>query len=719
MRLVLRGVAPFFIAMCVVAGVAGCGSHGTPMLPGVPVKPTGVIFSAQPPTSLALNASATIDAVTLYATGSAANTQNTQVTYAVSCGTANGCGALNASPLAGAVNYTAPAATPSGGTVTVTATSVANPALSVSATIKIVPPIPINVTFFAPPPASLELGANVPLRAQITNDVSANPEVNWTVTCGGTACGSFSPTTTVSEAATTYTVPSAIPGGGTVTVTATSVTDPTQSISANIAIAMPGPMLADGTYVFQLSGPSSASANFVTGAFAAKGGAIVGGEQDAIFNDSENGPYSNFQQITGGNYTTSPDGNLQISLQLPLNGVETLNGTLTSGGHGFIGGIDGVIGNGTLELQTGTAAPSGGYAFLMGPGDLYNSSPSIGGILNVDSAGGISGEGSMVDVSFPLSRINGAQTLAASTVSTPDAYGRVMFQLNPGTNSTLSVLDMAGYMVDAAHIRIDLLGDPNNGNSVVGESGGIALGQGANTGKFSEGLVAGSSYVFGAAGNDQNGTLQLAGLLTFHVGGGVSGMLNWNDLTGKTPQGPLAFTGTYTIDSDGALTLSNLSDGTTFNYALHLYLDGNGGGVVLSNDVNDVFAGRAYRQQGSAFTAGSFSGSYGLNASLFQMPPSHVPQTGTAVGPVTVTAGTNTNSLSGIADNGNGGANYALTGSFTPGATGVFEGTIAGFDSANRNAGSTFTLYLVDGTQGVAIETDNSLLTLGRLALAQ
>jgi hypothetical protein len=47
----------------------------------------------------------------------------------------------------------------------------------------------------------------------------------------------------------------------------------------------------------------------------------------------------------------------------------------------------------------------------------------------------------------------------------------------------------------------------------------------------------------------------------------------------------------------------------------------------------------------------------------------------------------------------------------------VYEGSLAGFDSASPTKANTFTLYMVDGTQAVAIETDNSQLTLGRLAL--
>jgi hypothetical protein len=49
----------------------------------------------------------------------------------------------------------------------------------------------------------------------------------------------------------------------------------------------------------------------------------------------------------------------------------------------------------------------------------------------------------------------------------------------------------------------------------------------------------------------------------------------------------------------------------------------------------------------------------------------------------------------------------------------VFAGTLAGFDNASYTNPDNFTFYLVDGTQSVMIETDNTQLTLGYLELQQ
>jgi hypothetical protein len=679
-------------------------------------QPTSVIFVSTPPSSLAVNASATIYAAATYPINSLIG--NTLVTYSISCGSSNACGTLSAGDEVGATVYTAPPAIPSGTTVTVTATSVANTSLSRSTTITIVPPIPISVTFFGAPPASLQVSASFALRALITNDVTANPEVKWTVTCGATVCGSFSPAITGSEVATTYSAPAAIPPGDSVTVTATSVTDPTKSASASIVITAAAPTLADGTYVFQISGAPGNVGTFITGTVVAKSGAITGGEQDATSDDGEGDEYTLFSQIAGGSYATTPDGNLEINIEVNPNEIETLSGTLASGSHGLIAGFDGVSGSGTLDLQTSKAAPAGGYAISLYGIDYYSSPSWIGGILNIDSPGGISGNGSVLDIIGWPFYYGPALSLAASTVSAPDAFGRVEIQLNPGASLSPPRFDLAGYIVDAAHIRLNQLSDPAYSYVYSGISGGTALGQGASTGKFSPASVAGTSYVFAVQGEDMRGPLQIAGVVTLSAGGGATGTLNWNDLSGGAPQNPLAFTGAYTVDPTGRVTLSNLTDGATFKYSLHLYLTGNGSGLVLSSDADDVFSGQAFQQQAGAFSAASFNGGYGLNASLYDTTAFYgEPTWENVVGPLLAVPNAAADDVTGFADYGAGSADFAVSGSFTAASNGALGGTLAGFDSASPTKANTFTLYMVDGTQAVAIETDNSQLTLGRLVL--
>ena len=709
--------APFSLVLFVaIAGLAGCGLGSLPPITPPQPTPTSVIFVQAPPASLAVNAKANVYAATIFsAPGSG---ENSAATYSISCASPGACGTLTPSDEGGAVTYTAPAAIPSGSVVTITATSVANTSLTRSASVTIVPPIPISVSFLATVPASLQVNSSMSLSANIQNDTSANPQVKWTVTCGSANCGSFSAAETGSENPTSYAAPPTIPSGNSVTITATSVTDPTKSVSGSVIITAAASTLANGTYVFEIAGNSEGSGNFVTGVLVAQNGKITGGEQDSV-TDNGDGPYSTLSQITGGSYATTPDGNLAISIQAQEGAADTLNGTLASGQKGFIDGIDGTLGTGTLDLQTATSAPSGGYAISLDAGSPYGDSLWIAGIVNVDSPGGISGKGSILDVNAGGAYFSGTQMLGASTISAPDAFGRVQFTLNPGANSTMPVLYVAGYEIDASHMRVVDVGNVDNSFVVPGIAGGAALAQSAATGSFTGATVAGASYVFGAEGEDGQGTLQLAGVLTLNAGGSASGMLNWNDLSASVPKNPVAFTGTYTVDPTGRVTLTNLTDGSTFKYSMHLYLDGQGSGLALSTDQDDLFAGQVFAQQAAAFTAASFTGNYGMNASADSYSLNGLSYLSNAVGPFTAMANSGADDLSGYADVGPGLADFAISGAFTPAANGVFTGSLAGFDTRSPTAADPFALYLVDGTQGIAIETDNVQLTLARFGLVQ
>jgi len=709
-----RGILPL-AGLGILIGLAGCGSLPPITLPTQPSQPISVLFIEAPTGTLAVNASVTIYAI-------AENSpSNSLATYTMSCGSPNACGTFSTSDEGGAVVYTAPAAVPSGATVTITAAAVADSTKSISATVTIVPPIAIAVSFFGTVPASLQVNAAAPFRALITNDVSANPLAKWTVTCKSSTCGSFSPASTTSEESTTFTAPAAIPSGTSVTVTATSVTDPTKSVSTNVVIVPQAPTLANGTYVFQLMGPGGSATNFVTGVLVAQNGSITGGEQDSVSYESDSEgdiyPYASLSgPITGGTYATTPDGNLQITLNLSQNVSETLNGALASGQHGFTAQLYGSMGSGTLDLQTAATAPSGGYAISMYGGDQFSDPVWIGGILNVDSAGGISGNGSVLDLvgesGFGIP--NGKQSLAASTVSAPDQFGRVQFQLNPSQSSYLPIQGVVGYIVDATHIRLISLPTNNIGVS-EGAMGGVALGQGASTGHFSSSSIAGSSYVLGAANQTPYATFQVAGVLATNSSGAVTGAISWNDLSGSQPLAPISVKGTYAVDSTGRVTLSNVTDGSGFNYSMELYLSGDGNALLLSESGDQEFVGQAFQQQSAAFTVDSLSGTYGLNAgqSVQQLNYGWSSMAGT----VTSVPGNGADTLAGFADSGNGAADFALSGSFTPATNGVFSGTIAGLNPASRTAGDSVTLYLVNSTSAIAIETDDSQLTLGYLQL--
>jgi hypothetical protein len=91
----------------------------------------------------------------------------------------------------------------------------------------------LNASFLSVP-----LGTAVQVTATVTNDAGGRG-VTWSVSalgCLGPSCGTIGPVTTASGVAATYTAPGAVPTPATVTLTATSIADPTKTASAMITI---------------------------------------------------------------------------------------------------------------------------------------------------------------------------------------------------------------------------------------------------------------------------------------------------------------------------------------------------------------------------------------------------------------------------------------------------------------------------------------------------
>jgi hypothetical protein len=512
------------------------------------------------------------------------------------------------------------------------------------------------------------------------------------------------------------------------------------------------PILANGTYVFSLSGYDTESPYYVSGAFTVHNGTVTGGEQDFV--DLNNA--DSFDQInpTGSSVTTTADGNVQIVLttctttcatnsapdsNVGVAGVETLNGTvlpLSSTGRTFINEFDAsASGTGELDAQSSAAASealSGGYAFAIGGtiGDENNSLPvAIGGVINVDSTGAISGDGSIFDLNVEGSGTDfQGLTLAPSTVTAaPDAFGKVTFTLNP---SDIPGFTLIGYIVNNSQIRLV----EGNGDPIVGTQGGLALSQGANTGKFTSASASGNNYVLSLTGIDPANILQAVGQITPNSGGTVSGFIDFNDLSGSDTYNPDPVTASsYSVASTGDVTIANVTDGNGISYNLQLYLDGNGNALAITLDEGDVLSGQGVVQTGAGgFTAASFKGPYGFSATgadtNYYGPYAAVGQV-TADGAGTITGFVdldwlNFNTAPEDVTNAPVSGTFVTTG--TAAANGIFSsGSVTGVDLTNcvlftpTGPGCTadlFDYYLYDAAgDSFAIETDTNQLTLGVL----
>jgi hypothetical protein len=568
---------------------------------------------------------------------------------------------------------------------------------------------PISVVFSTAPPSSLSIGTTASVAAIVSNDATG-AGVNWSASCSASDCGSFSPVSTDNGSPTTYTPPATLPSPATVTLTAASVTDSSAKVSASVTITAPsGPVLADGNYVFHLSGSDGAGPYTIAGAFTVAGGNITAGEQDftdpnAGYTDSLNAKTSSINTVGGNIQIVLDTGNTAIG----VNGVETLRGTVVSATRVLLSEFDlSAAGSGALDLQTGTAALAGGYAFAVSGNDTNGNPLAIGGILNFGGTS-LTTAGSVFDVSVFNSGLNAAvpqlnNAFQSGSVTLPDAFGRVVITLTPITATGVPTFVLAGYITGVN--RVELVESSQNGDTLNANTGGSALGQGANTGTFSltSTSVLNQSYAQGTGGVDPNGGAVFSGAFGLNQNGILTGTLAVNDIANI---GAWTMAGTYAVSPTGRVSVSvnSLTSGTAAPPATaltyELYLDGNGNAMVMGADSFQTSQGIAFEQ--AALTLG---GNYALSGQ------GAVASTGggvpwSAVGPMTVTSGnvsgyTDFTVLSGQLPQGN----VKLSGTVNT-TTGLF--TLAGLNPNNFSTNGGFGYYPLSGNRLWAIEVDDA-----------
>ncbi|HWZ64863.1 MAG TPA: hypothetical protein VNX02_17730 [Steroidobacteraceae bacterium] len=564
--------------------------------------------------------------------------------------------------------------------------------------------LPIQVAFAPPVPTTIQVGNTVSLSATVANDGS-NSGVSWSVTCTGSDCGSFNPTQTASDAQTTYTPPASVPGGGTVSIKATSVADGSKSASGTVTITSGSTaVLADGTYVFHLAGVDQSQGPYsIAGAFKVANGLIIGGEED--FTDLTSGDHFTLDPTSSSLSTSGSD--LQVTLQalsdntpgapvIGVNGLLTVRGTLVSATRALISEHDEwATATGSLDLQTSAAAPSGTYAFAAQGSDTNNGDAlAAGGILHLEG-GSLVTTDSVLDTNDGGSALTG-QTFTSGTVSTADAYGRVTIALVP---TAIASMKFSVYSVNTARIYlIEDQADVANANL-----GGVGLGQGANAGKFTIANVAGVSYAFGVAGLDSAGPagspVTIAGGFGLNADGSVSGAAAFADY--NVHQGN-QLSGSWTVAPNGRVTINPVSFPTTgVTLSFQMYLDGNGNGLVIGVDSFQTTEGPAFAQTANAQ---ALSGAYGmtvlgLNASS---------GTFSAVGPVIVTTG----AFSGTVDLNNSGS--PSSGIAVSGSQNAGNGTLSltGLNPNEQSASTGWGYYPIDNARTLAIEVDGNQLGL-------
>ena len=179
--------------------------------------------------------------VSISPTASSLGQGQTQQFSAIVTGTSNTGLNWSLSPAVGTLSttglYTAPGSITTQQTVQVIATSVADPTKTATATITLNPPLappPTVVIGISPTLASLGQGQTQQFTATVTG--TSNTGVTW----------SLSPAVGTLSTSGLYTAPSSIPSLQRVQVTATSVADPTKTVTATITLNPPSVPQANG-----------------------------------------------------------------------------------------------------------------------------------------------------------------------------------------------------------------------------------------------------------------------------------------------------------------------------------------------------------------------------------------------------------------------------------------------------------------------------------------
>src|SRR6201996_7331179 len=210
-RSTLAGALVLVLTLALFITDVGCGSRSSN--PEQPPAPPQISVSVSPSTAKLTTSQ------TQQFSASVLNTSNKAVTWMVS-GPPGDVGSISATGL-----YSAPGRVPSG-SISITATSVADPTKFDTAKVE-VDTVTLEVSVsVSPSTATVTIGQAQQFSASVQN--SSNTAVTWTVTGPPSDAGSISATGL-------YSAPGRVPSGS-VSITATSVADPTKFATASIQV---------------------------------------------------------------------------------------------------------------------------------------------------------------------------------------------------------------------------------------------------------------------------------------------------------------------------------------------------------------------------------------------------------------------------------------------------------------------------------------------------
>jgi hypothetical protein len=455
---------------------------------------------------------------------------------------------------------------------------------------------------------TLEAGQRVQITATVLNS-GGNPAVTWALT-GATCpthCGFLTDTTADT---TIYAAPQYLPANTLVTVTATSVADPTQSASAtlhlvqSISVGCPSGLdgLLAGSYAFLLRGGGASDSFVAAGSFVADGaGNITSGLYDV--NRSATGP-SLGRTILGGPSLYSVGIDRRACIAFMDSSGETLFlrcalSTLDSGvaTRGRIIEFDDLYGTGTraegfLARQDpasfSTAQITGSYAFGIAGTDSGGGRFASAGVFDASSGVLSNGDLDTNDVGVLTADVAG---IAGTYSVSPNGRGALVMSTSPPASFILYMIS-AGRFIVAGSDPIDTT------HPLVG--GEFLL----QTASAFDQTTLNAEGVLSMTGFDPNLTAPIAaiGLFTPDGLGNCQMVLDSNDAGMFVPLNTTA--GIYTTAANGRTTTAALGPPSPVFYLV----DANQG-FCLGTDTGASF-GRLEPQTGGPFTNASLSGTF-------------------------------------------------------------------------------------------------------------
>ena len=565
-----------------------------------PQPPISIAFNKAPPASMLTGATAN---VIVYVSN---DSTNAGADLSLTCGSPGACGSIvpahTDGTVSGAAVYTAPLIIPADGAVTITAVSTATETQSAPATVAAtinIKQAPLTIALSQTPAPNLPAGAATNLTAIVSFDPD-NAGVDWTASCQGTSCGSFSLNHTASGQLTTYTAPSTVPTGNVVTITAASTTTPTTTTTAAVTVT-PANLsndLLNGRYAFLLQGVKEGGAWAIAGSLVADGIGNIDSATESLLGD--NNTYT-----VSGTYFIESDGTGTITLNgAPTglgywaNGQQIFKVSVVNSGLMSMEEFDGYYDpnlhvpyggtiTGILEQQSVTAFRSpplfagSSYSFLMSGFGPQNGPAFYGGVLS-GSSYAFTMDRSIAGV---IDSIAGQVTF--NSVSSDDSSGNV----NIGPYS------LRYYIVDSGHWIL------------IAGAGSTDFPAGQLYLQPSVVAAPAGSFAFTEAGATPlpqgSSPLALGGLFSVDSLENVTGLLDAN-LNGTVSS--TAVSGTTSVASNGRGTLT-LTGGVAQQFAV--YPTATHGVLMLELDSQMSGVGVALPQTtGTTATASTFSGNY-------------------------------------------------------------------------------------------------------------